>query len=749
MKIKKRKPLVYGAALAFAFSFSVADIVLAEEVNSTAQTEKAQEANESAKENSKQQVSATQQSEDIPVAEIEIKAGKAQEQKHEQLAIGQQADAEGVNNYVVTHTSTGSKTDIATKDLPQTVSVVSQKVMEEQRPKTVEQALGNVAGISNGGGIMNPYANLLPMFNIRGFRANYFYVDGLYDNSSTAAGWLGNLDRIEVLKGPTSVLYGNNTPSGIINYITKKPLAYESYTIGQEFGSWGTRTTDLDMSIPLTTDKKWLSRTIIETDDTAAFQAGVNNKHFNGSVIVQGQPQEDTKYTFAATYNHYDVAGGYIGSLPTTGTIAPPYGIVPYDANYYNPNVRSTFIGRSVSGRVDHKLNDSWTISSALHYSESDYHQKYVGAESFTDNTYTNITQDYIHAFRKTNTLSWDTTGNAKFKALGLNHNLVLGYEWSRYKLAWPYSTQIWDYSSVVVTNPIWVDPPATDPASTSSHYSLYRHGVYLSDTLELSPKVKATAGIGHASYSYSTGTESSGTTWRLGTTYEASQGVTWFAGYSTAFEPNSAQTVTGTLLNFSPRTGNQLEGGVKVEVGSKASITMAAYKIKYNDILYNLGTNSNPDYQLIGEQTSKGVEIDVNYVIKPGWNLLAVYGQNNARITNDKNKALVGNLLTGVPNRTFRLWTTYEIQDGPRKGLGFGGGITYVGNRAFNSTNTLWLGNYSTIDGIIYYKTKDWRYSLNAYNLTDKHYWVDATGVSVYAGQPRSFIFRIEKTFS
>lgn len=735
---KPKKPLLYGAALAVALAWMAPGAAFAEESASPGDTPQekteAKESEDAAKE-------------EIPLALIEVKDTK--EKEPTPLRIGQTPQAEGITNYVVTRTSTGSKSDVASKYLPQSISVVSQKILEEQRVKNPEQALSNVAGISNGGGIMNPYSNLLPMFNIRGFRANYFYVDGLYDISSTTGGWTGNLERIEVLKGPSSVLYGNNTPSGVINYITKKPLLEESYTIGQEFGSWGTRTTDLDMSLPLTKDKRWLSRTILETDDTSAFQSGVHNKHFNGSIMIQGQPKEATTYTFSASFHNYDVAGGYIGSLPTTGTIAPPYGLVPYNANYYNPNVRSTFIARSLAGRVDHKLNQDWTLSSALRYSSSSYHQKYLGAESFTDATNTKITQDYINALRLTDNLSWDTTFKGAFRAWGVKHNSAFGYEWSKYTMNWPYSAHMWDYSSVDVNNPIWVAPPAVDPAASSSNYTQFRHNLYVSDMLELSPKLKLTAGISHATYNNSSSTRSSGTTWRLGSTYEASPGVTWFAGYSTAFEPNSAQTPNGIITNFAPRTGDQLEGGLKVGLSNKASITLAAYKINYKNILYNFGSGSNPDYRLIGEQASTGVELEGNYVVKPGWNILAVYAHNHARTINDKNTALIGKLTTGVSSNTFKLWTTYEIQGGRWKGLGFGGGVTYVGNRAFNSANTLWLGSYSTIDALVYYKNKDWTYSLNAYNLGDKKYWVDATGVSVYAGQPRSFLFRIERKFS
>lgn len=730
-KKKKMRPLLYGTAFAVALSMYTPDFVRAAGEDKT-----------------------VEQAAEIPVTEIEIKETK--EKPQEPLRIGQQPNAEGVNNYVITHSSTGSKTDVENKDLPQTIAVVGQKVLEEQHADTVAKALSNVAGVNTGTGTWNPAANLNPSFYVRGFPANYFYFDGLYDASGGLAGWTGNLDRIEVLKGPNSTLYGNSQPGGLIDYITKKPLTEESITIGQEFGSWGSRSTDLDVSLPLTKDKKWLSRTIIEGDNLAQFQKNVNNHHFNGSFIVQGQPHKDTTYTFTATYNNYNLAGGYIGSLPVIGTIQAPFGLVPYDANYYNPNLRYYFIGRSISGRVDHKINDTWSVTSALRYSNAHNDRSYMGDESWTDApNYTKIASYYNWDIFNTDTYSWDTTGNAKFKAWGVDHNLVLGYEWSRQARLWPVSGSA-TMTPVDAYNPVWDTVPTVTTAPWKP-FTLYRYGSYLSDIVTVSPKLKVTAGISHATYAEGyggSGIKASGTTWRLGTTYEARSGVTWFAGYSTSFDYNSPQTAkvngvsTGTQY-FKPKTGYQLEGGIKYTLSDKANVTFSVYNIHLKNIVANNGTSANTDYQMIGEQASKGFELDANYVIKPGWNLLVAYAHTDSRTVADPyHPTWVGKQTTTVPLQTFKLWSTYEIQDGPQKGLGFGGGITYVGNRPFNVTNTLWLGSYHTIDAIVYYKTKNWKYSLNLYNLTNEKYWAAQTGVSVYAGTPRSFTIRAERSF-
>lgn len=728
---KKLKPLVFGAALTVLVSLSMPTLINAEETTPGPQD--------------------TKQSENVPLTEIEVK-----EKKQPELTIGQAPDAEGVNNYVITHSSTGSKTSAESKDVPQTIAVVGQKVLQEQHANTLEKALTNIAGVNTGTGVWNPNANLNPSFFTRGFTSNNYYVDGLYDTTNggeVASPWVGNLDRIEVLKGPSSLYFGQLQPGGIINLITKKPLTAETYTVGLEYGSWGSRAIDLDASIPLTKDKKWLSRSIIETDHLNEFQKNVYNNHFNSSFTIQGKPKENTVYTFQGTYRTYNITGGYPGAQPPIGTIQSPYGLLPYDANYYDPSLRYHFIGRSLSARVDHRINDIWSITSALRYSSAHHDRAYIGDESWTDSTYTKIKSYYSWSVFDIDTYAWDTTGNAKFKAWGVDHNVALGYEWSRYSREWPISAGKY-LTPVDVYNPVF-DPRPSLATSSLSPYAFYRFGSYLSDTVTISDKLKVSAGINHSTYAEGeggTGNHVSGTTWRAGATYETSPGLTLFTGYGTSFNSNSRQTIKvgGNVVGyqfFAPRTGYQYEAGVKYNISDKANVTLARYNIHETNIVTNFATTNDTDYRLIDEQVSRGVELDANYVIKPGWNLLAAYSNNDSTTAkNHSNPALIGKQTTAVPKQMFKLWSTYEIQDGPQKGLGFGGGITHVSKRPFNSANTVWVPGYNVLDAIVYYKTDDWKYTLNINNLTDRKYWIQQNGVSVFPGTPRSFTLRAER---
>ncbi len=696
----------------------------------------------------------TSQQTAITVIEVEVNANKYQD-----LTIGQQKNAEGVNNYVVTQSSTGSKSDVANKDLPQSITVVGQKIMKDQNNLTASEALSNVAGVRTQQ--YPSYADTLLAFYIRGFDAgSYVYTDGLWDPCTTYSGWIGNVDRIEVLKGPASVLYGNGTAGGLINYVTKKPLPYWAFAYGAEYGSRGTKSVDADMSIPLTEDKKWLSRTIIQNTDYASFQRGADPyKRFNGSFIVQGQPVKNTTYTFETQFNDY--YGPSSSLLPLKGTINPPYGLVPYDANYYDPRYKSHTIGRAFSTRVDHKINDIWTVHSGLRYSFYAYQSETRGGSTLVLNSanpsLSTVSQSYGSMLRFNNAIAWDTTANAKFQTGELGHDLTTGITWAHFNQYIPYFLR-GSSAAVNVLDPVFAGEPTLSKFGMGMggrHSESERYGAYLSDVVALSPKFKVNLGesltMQSSSIDGSYRRHNSGSARRIGTTYETSPGVTWFAGTETYYEPQVPRNDGYQYIYFPPETGDQVEGGVKVDVSDRASVTLSVYRINRENIVY--GVQDPYDvlhtiYSLVGKQRSKGFDLDASYVIRPGWNVSLAYSHCDARVLSSDSYAS-NSVVPNVPLNSVKLWSTYEYQDGPRKGWGFGGGLTFAGKRTVDTNNSLgWMDGYTVFDAVVYYKTKDWRYSLNVYNLTNEKYWESGSSSGVYAGTPRSFVLRIERSF-
>ena len=697
---------------------------------------------------------------DVPVAEVEVTADKektAEEQKNK-LTIGQQRDAEGVKDYVITQSSTGSKSNIVNKDLPQSISSVGQKFIMDQNCLTSTDALTNVAGVSSQ--IYPSYEASMIGYNIRGFSAtDYVYVDGLWDRSSSYTGWLGNIDRIEVLKGPASVLYGNVTAGGLINYVTKKPLPYEAFTYGVKYGSWGTKSASADMSIPLTEDKKWLSRLIIDKTNYVSFKRNTPlDKRNNISFIVQGQPQENNTYTFETQFNdNYSPATSY---LTLAGTISDPVGLLPYEASYVDPRSYTHTISRVVSAKVDHKFNDIWTVTSALRYGTYNFDSRSnYGYRLYTKN---NTIRMYASAMSRLNkTFTWDTTANAKFKTGGLANDLTTGITYGHFNQYIKNKSRMTS-SYVDIFNPVYSDFVNVSFTSGWRHTQEDRLGAYVNNVITLSPKWKVSAGTSVTRSSTSNAENyldvtTHATTPRVGATYEISPGVNGFVGWSKYYSPQGPYINDyNEYQNLPAETGDQVEGGVKVDISNRASMTLSVYRINRNNMAYyTYDAAGYGVYDTIAKQRSKGVELDASYLIKPGWNLLAAFSHCNARVLKDDTYD-PGSVVPNVPEKSFRLWSTYEFQNGSRKGWGFGGGLTYVSKRAvsyYNSTG--WMDGYTTLDALVYYKTKNYRWALNAYNLTNKHYWASSNygtsnGISngVYAGTPRSFTLSYERTF-
>jgi iron complex outermembrane receptor protein len=753
MKLKKSKKVnavIYGIMLALPMSFWAPPMLARAEENAP-------------------QVAPQ---DDTPVIQVEVKDTKDKKK------------AEGVNNYIITQSSTGSKSDVATKDIPQSIAVVGQKVMAEQNVQTIDQALSNVAGVmvSNLNGTAGAsYNNQGATYNIRGFGAT-LYVDGMPADSNFS-GWAGNVDHIEVLKGSSSALYGSGDAGGVINIVTKQPSKKYSFKLSQEFGSWGTKSTKIDTSIPLTEDGKWLSETIIDYSGYDTFQKDVEYKKFNGSVKIQGKPQKDTTYTLEATFNHYDNPSSnanVIAAPQLSSSKYPGAWALPNDGSYYNPNYRNYYNGQSFSGRVDHTINDIWTVHTKVGYTKFSSDNSELGGNGIAniDGTwfgypgYTGsaggypvdkkyiLMQAYDGTLSHSDTLSWETAGNAKFKTGVVEHNMALGYDWERSTTnmsRWSSPIAFVDASQGYLRT---IPGPITryDPTSTSK----YKGTAFLSDTLKLSKKWNLTLSDGLSTLktsnsSASNSVTSNGNSSRVGVTYEIKPGLNWFAGYATSVTPDESQDGNNNYLNFAPQKANQQEMGIKYDVSNRANITVSTYKIKKDNMVVSTYQYMDPvtflpvfTYNANGTQTSQGFDIDANYIIKPGWNVMLSYAQD--KTINDETGKGKGYVMGATPERQYKLWTTYEVQSGDMKGWGFGGGLTYIGNRMIQQANNVYIPAYKTVDAVVYYKHQDWRYSLNLNNLTNSQYYTMANMndvAYVHASLPRNFVLRIEKTFN
>lgn len=666
--------------------------------------------------------------------------------------IGQQPDAEGITDYRVTRNTTGAKSDIPDRDIPQAVVVVPQRVIEEQNSQTLNEVLRNVSGAqATQSAVQGAQYPIL-----RGFVSRNFYKDGMRDDTFDRTYWLGNIERVEVLKGPASVLYGDGSLGGIINLVSKKPLPYNTISTSVWGGNYQSLGASTDMSAKLNDQGTALIRIIGDVSHKDTFVDNFESDAYHFSALFQGEVNDCTSVTIGA--EHRDRKIGNDSGIPA---FAIDYGL-PRSRNYNAPWSTREDTADNLSAKLVHAFNDDWKITSGLLLTRYEFDQTLTTSISASPVAMT-VTRRGEYANSVTNEVLSDTHLDGRVVIGGFVNKITVGVEYST-------GTVTVDRFRKTATSAVNLFNPNVAftlfPLSQVSDltFGTDRKGIYAQDLIELTPRLKLMVGTRYDDMSRSArdpivpaSTATNGTSedneWsqRIGATFELTRGVTLYGSYSHSFVPPGTTVSLGNVVGLLPETGEQYESGLKLDIGDAFTATAAVYQltrqnVATTDIVTGITT-------AVGEQRSTGFEFDATYKIMRGWNLLANYAYTDAEITKDL-KFTVGNKISNVAPHTARLWSVYEVQDGPWAGFGFGGGLTYVGERPVNLLNNYYMAGYTTVDLTAYYKIKNLKFSVNANNIFDKRYYVASNAADtdnatfLYFGEPSTVIAKLELTF-
>ncbi|MEH1833302.1 MAG: TonB-dependent siderophore receptor [Nostoc sp.] len=659
-------------------------------------------------------------------------------------------------SYNVNNASIGTRTNTPTRDVPQVINVIPQQVFKDQRVLNVGDALKN-AGISQGG----LPSSLQDRFVIRGFDASFgnILIDG-QRSFFVAAGDafnINNVDRIEVLRGPASVLYGQGNLGGIINLVTKQPLTDPYYAASFSVGSYNTYQGTLDLSAPLTSDKKVLYRLNGSYLTSDSFVDFYHQKRYQIAGALSWDITKDTKLTLNSSYEDFNRSISWQG-LPALGTI------------YLNPNgklPRSRFLGEPgqedpqdttntrLSYKLEHRFNDNWSLENGFQYiiRKGTQSPGYSPISLQSDNRTLNRIEVSFLTPSLQNFYDLNTQVTGRFNTGGIEHQLVFGtqYSWNN-----SYQSQeVLSAPSIDIFNPIYGQPGGgTLLSKFQGGLRVDDLGVYAQDIIRLSENLKLVLGgrydwsgrtdFNRFANSPSTSISSQAFSPRAGLVYQPIKPISLYASYSRSFEPQTGLSASGQP--FEPVRGTQYEVGVKADLLSdKLSANLALYNLTLSN---NLTTDPNNDRFSIpvGEQRSRGVELFVTGEILLGWNVIASYAYTDPRVTDDNNIP-VGNLLALAPQNQASLWTTYIIPKGNLKGLGVGLGLFYVGDRQGNLANTFELPSYVRTDAAVYYRRGQFDGALNFQNLFDIRYIDTAfanNNTRVFYGSPFTVNFTL-----
>lgn len=635
-----------------------------------------------------------------------------------------------VPGYVANRATAGTKTDTPILETPQSISVIPRDQIEDQNAQTLNQILRYTAGVTpeTRGAVATRYDQL----KIRGFDADYYLngmkLQSLYYIAPQIDPYL--LERVEVLKGPSSVLYGQAPAGGLIKQVSKRPTAKAQNEVGIEYGTDNHWRGTADLSGPIDGEGKFLYRlTAVGLSEDGQFKLTENERYAIAPAFTW-KPDADTRLTILASYQHDPKANSY-GGVPPQGTVlANPLGKIPVDFYDGDPNYEKFDRRQSSLGyEFDRRLSDTWTVR---------LNGRVIHTELAYDSLYANgLAPDYRTLYRGAatsretlNSYTFDNQLEGRFTTGPVQHTLLTGVDYQRingnYTFGWGLAP------SIDVFNPVYgisVTPPTTYRTDVDGHM----YGVYVQDQLRWNGFVLTLAGRhdwAKATYSTAFGdTKQTDTafTGRAGLTYVFENGIAPYVSYAESFVPQSGTDATGKP--FDPEEGTLYEVGVKYQPrGTNSLFTAAVFEITRSNLL-----TADPVFPGLsvqtGEARSRGFELEAKVAVTEQLDLIGAYTYLDTEYTKD-NSGLEGNQLAAVPRHQASAWAMYHMPQGTAlAGLGLGAGVRFTGETK-NTANTFSVPSFTLVDAAVTYdlgvlspKLTGAELSVNAKNLFDKEY--------------------------
>ncbi|MCW0233066.1 MAG: TonB-dependent siderophore receptor [Ferrovibrio sp.] len=660
----------------------------------------------------------------------------------------EQADGP-VEGYRATRSATGTKTDTPLKEVPQAVNVIPRQAIEDQQANRLVDVLLNVPNVQPGSTIGNRAEN----FTIRGFRSETYARDGVVNNplfTSETFLDLSNVERVEVLKGPASVLFGQGDPGGLINIVTRKPQSAPAVGGSLEIGSYDFRRAEADATSALD-DGKTLAARI-----TAAYQESDSFRDFftdserkTVSPVFLWTPNDRSRLTFGLDYT--DQTQPFDRGLVAIGTR-----VAPLPTSRYLGERFSVFESEKtmLQYRFEHDVNDWLTLRQITRLDRGDSYR--YSADPQAVNATTGVLT------RRARIQNDDTRygdiildATARFDTGPVAHTLLMGGEYS--KAVRDLDWRLYNLGSINIYNPVYGATPGSFISATAQTHDVDMYAAYLQDQIALTEQVKLIVGGRFDSFSQvdtqttattNTRTAQSDSAFspRAGIVYQPVQPLALYASYTESFKPQTATDSSGQAL--AAETGQQYEVGAKLDIiPDRLSTTLAVFNLTRQNVATE--DPANDDFSVAtGEQRSRGVELDVTGTILPGWQVMLGGAYLNTKVTKDS--LYQGNSLAGAPRWSGSLWSTYQFLSGPLRGFGFGGGLIAVDDRVGEIGNTFAVPGYARVDATVFYDLNERiRLSLAAKNLFDADYIETPVGrTEIYAGAPLTVLARISAKY-
>ncbi|QYO63656.1 TonB-dependent siderophore receptor [Leptolyngbya sp. 7M] len=480
---------------------------------------------------------------------------------------------------------------------------------------------------------------------------------------------LSNIERIEVLRGPASVLFGQGAPGGTINIVTRQPQREPFYSVEASVGNYSFYQGAVDLTGPLNDSRTILYRLNASYEHGDSFVDFLDRNIFGVAGALRFEIGDQTDLTLNVEYS--DINQGWNPGLPARGTVLPnPNGEIPRNRNIADESSEFDPEILRVGYDLEHCFSENWSLRNSFYFTDSYYRNRNLYALRSLDPDLRTVQRAVDDADSYGQAFDLITNVVGRFSTGSIQHQLLLGADLRRIETE--------DFiGGAFIAAPL----DLFDPVYSSERFDLDGApfdrtgltdsvGIYVQDQVTLTDNLKLLLG-GRFDYfeqtdrnlTEDTETFQSGDAFspRLGIVYQPIEPISLYANCSRSFTPAIGRS--GDNEPFEPGRGTQYEIGIKADINDGLSATLALYDLKRTNVTTRDPDNPNFSIQT-GEQNSRGVELNVAGEILPGWNIIAGYAYTDARITED-NTFEVGNRLNNVPEHAFNIWTSYEIQAG------------------------------------------------------------------------------------
>jgi iron complex outermembrane receptor protein len=653
------------------------------------------------------------------------------------LTVGQLAEAVMVsaNRERVTRSTTATKTDTPLLETPQSITVISAREIRDQASPNLQEVLRYAPGVRHE---LYGIDNRGDWISLRGSEEVTTLLDGM---RLPLTGWWGVIraepyayERVEVLRGPSSIIAGQNDPGGVVNLVSKRPQAEATREIALGLGNYNRREIHIDATGPLSADRSWLYRFVALGKDTDTQIEHADEQRALVAPSLTWRPNARHSVTVFGEYQ-YDRSKNTNAFLGLEGTLrAAPHGPIPTDVFIGEPDWdRYGGTRWRVGYNADLALNNDWRLRHNLRYDRveglmdsmyaawwggfldehgaSDPNGQYLGRLWYIYDDQSRVTSSEVllEGHRQ--------TGRVKHTLLfGVDSTIHDSSQASAEGEATPLNVYAPVYGSFA--------RPSHDGASLSEN-KIRRVGLLAQDQMKFFDRLSLRLGLRR---DYVRNSVVGGdvqldwaTTGNIGVVYELLPSLAPYVSYSESFNPIAGTNAEGNA--FKPKRGEQIEGGVKWDGRSvPVQLTASVFTLKEKNRLVNDPNNVNFSIQL-GEARTKGTELEVRSDVA-SWSLMGSYAYTRARATAT---AWGGNLdpnqqLEGVPEHTTSVWAVHDFAHFGLPGVRAGGGVRHVG-RIGDGTGNVFVPDVTLFDAMASYDAGRWRLALNLNNLTDKTY--------------------------